>query len=76
MLLLLSLVDCLVEDLVDLSASDLFDVGDVILLIPSNFAGVAIYCRFIRTSLEPCLGLPIFGRLACVLQFLLSLLAV
>ena len=42
MLLLLSLVDFLVEDLVDLSASELFDVGDVILLIPSNFAGVAI----------------------------------
>lgn len=76
MLLLLSLVEFLVEDLVDLSASDLFDFGDVIFLIPSNFTGDAICWRFIRTSLEPCLGLPSVGRLACVLQFLLSLLAV
>ena len=41
MLLLLSFVEFLVEDLVDLSASDLFDFGDVIFLIPSSFTGVA-----------------------------------
>ena len=77
MLLLLLLVDCLVvEDLVDLSASDLFDIGDVVPLIPSSFAGVAICWRFIRTSLEPCRALLSVGRLVCVLQFLLSLLAV
>ena len=76
-LLLVLLVDCLVvEDLVDLSTSDMFDIGEVVPLIPSSLAGVVIFRRLIRTSLEPCLVFPSVGRLVCVLQFLLSRLAV
>ena len=43
----------------DLSAIDLLDRGEVIPFGPPNLEGVAICCRFKRTSLEPCLFLPI-----------------
>ena len=77
MLLLLLLVDCLVlEDLVDLSARNLFDKSIDVPLTVSSFIGLFTCFRFIRTSLVLGLVLESSGVLKCVLMILLGRLPV
>ena len=77
MLLLLLLVDCSVlEDLVDLSARDLFDKSIDVLLMMSSFIGLVTCFRFIRTSLVLGLVLESSGLLKFILMILLGRLPV
>ena len=74
--MLLLVESLLVEDFVDLLASDLFDNGIDVPLMMSRFTCLCTFLRFTRTSLVPGLVFTIGGRCISVLMFLLGRLAV